>query len=328
MKDGRAAEIAYVSGQGIRATYTRVFQVMTDALVEDLWEIEPLFGNGTPGPDTIPEIGDAYPTASGSVVKSIAPETGDGDYQYFVIVNYDTAPSGGLEPVPTDQEWSVTTEVIEEEYVAEYDLGGHAGGGSLSIPNQDNITASYPALPGSAAVRDIANSADDLFDPPVMTKRYLRVYNLQKYIATWDEDEVLERLGKLNSDTFTFIGKSFRPWSLLCTRYNIGEKKEYDGSNYYSITIQLVHRPYFTVRSNDVVTYVPGWLEAVVDQGYHAKDGDQTVLNNINGIPATVPQLLDGSGARQLDTAYHAVYRQFRTLGEDAMGGWGLPTTT
>jgi len=336
--DGDAAEIAWEVGQGIRSTYTRVFQVITDSLVEDLNLLaRDLPGDTLPGPDTIPRIGWRHPSDDGAAVLRIVPTRGEGRIQYFVTVFYDNPPSGGFSYDPADNPWEFSTATITESQVAEYDFGGHgsAGGdGNRDVENIDGQTSeNLPPLVGSAGVRSIQNSARDVFVPPLDENIYLRQYNLRRYVSEWNEQLARQRVGKLNSTDFTFLGFNFPKYSLLCTAYETTGREVRQGGAFFQLNVTLIYKPYYTVYSTNVsetdqtLRYVPGWLRAVVDQGFNQLVGGekQGITGETDGSLATDPRLLDGAGAARGDDAQNPYFLQFRTKGQDDMSKWGLP---
>jgi len=330
MHENREAPLSS-SSQGVDAPYTRTYQIISDALITDLRDVRALAGVGAPGPDTIPVIGETYPSDTGSQCFELVPLITESRLVYLLTANYKNPPPGGFGEDPTTPDWNFTTGTETEQIVAKYDLGGHgsAGGdGTVPITDEDGTTANLPPLTGSAGVRDLTNSATERYNPSLQEPRYIRVYNLTKFLSTWDEDEAQERIGKINSASFTFLGMTIPKHCMLCTRYDTGGKQQQSTGSYYSINVQLKLKMPYTFNSDNVKTYANGWIRAVVDQGFN-----QLIGGVLTPIPlesnslSQQPQLLNGAGVKQLNAPnFHPVFRQFRTKGSDDMSTWGLPT--
>ncbi len=330
MHEDREAGLA-ASATGVTTNYTRTYQIISDAIITDLRVIRQLAGVGAPGPDTIPVIGEEYPTDAGSQCQDLQPEVTENRLVYLLVATYQNPPPGGFSEDPTTNDWNFNTSTETEHIVAKYDFGDHgsAGGdGTVPITDEDGVTANLPPLVGTAAVRDIKNSASERYDPSLQEPRYIRVYNLTRSISSWDEDEAQERIGKINSASFTFLGITIPKHCMLCTKYDTGGKQVSGTGDNFPVKVQLKLKMPYTIVSGVTKSYGNGWIRAVVDEGFN-----QLIAGVQQPIPADglslsqQPQLLDGAGLKVAGPApFEPIFRQFRTKGSDDMSTWGLPT--
>lgn len=298
--NGRGASISFHSGQGIKTTYERTFQVITDDTETDLRNLIHL--------DELPNIGDSYPTDEGCAARSITPNTTENEYVYLVTVVYENPTREGFSSDPVENDWLFSTATTPLEQVAELDYGGHSQ---------------------SAGQRNITNSAGEPFDPPLTEPIFLRTYTLTKFFSTWDENEAIERIGRLNSEEITLLGVKIPKHCLRCEQWDTTGKQFFDGGEFYKLTAKFITKQPYVVQSNGEDLEVAGFVRAVVDQGFNEKQGTSLIaITGTSNTLAKEPQLLNGMGARLQDDSYDPHYRLFRTTLEADMTEWGLPTAT
>lgn len=150
----------------------RVFYVHTDSGLDDDGVVFAVAGNPSPGPDTIPPIGDSHPTRGGIYVKSLgARQVGEKiGIQWEVTVTY-----AKYEPLPWNSPPSYSFNFNSSEHIVDRDVEK-----------------------GKA----ILNSAGCPYDPGVTAMRFEGVLSVQRNIFGWSIQQGITYTGAVNNDPF------------------------------------------------------------------------------------------------------------------------------
>jgi len=310
----REAAKRWDDNSGEKTNYTRAYLVVCDDTLTDMKELLDLAGNGAYG-DTIPEMGDGYPTDGTATVHDYDCQELDGYLTFLVLVMYKQPPTGGQNSDPTQNDWVVSTDFVPYQRIIENEMTTDANGDV----NGDPIT----------------NSAKDPFIDPLMeTYSYVKI-NASKWFSSWDIEEQAQRQGAINDQDVTAFGEVFPTHTLRCVRWTTSGKQELSSGDYYQLQAEFIYRPIRRVQSDDgpigpvngkQFKEVPGWDRAVIDQGFNEIRGGVKRKIATGGQTALTPFKLDGNGLHEasLDTN---IFLVFQTCIEQDMTTWGLPTT-
>ena len=310
----REATRKWQSG-GISTTYTRVYLIVANDTVTNLKDLIDLAGDGTYG-DTIPEMGDEFPTDSQATVHDYTVQELDGWLTFLVLVNYRQPDVGGQNSDPTENDWIVSTDFVPYEKIMTTE----------AIFDNDGKIIGDPIL----------NSAGDPFDPPVSEMYSYVKINATKWFNSWDIETQAVRQGSMNSEELTAFGVVFPAHTLRCVRWTTPGKVEQGSGEYYQLQAEFIFKPVRRVQSDDgninengkQFKEVPGWDRPILDQGFNSLQGENNLKLPvvIGGEKERVPVKLDGNGQFNI-TNIQTVFLVFQTVIEQDMTTWGLPTT-
>lgn len=227
---------------------------------------------------TIPDWWDVHPGGTDYFVrrKSVAPF--NGPLSWIVTVEYEYMED------PLEQRPSI--QVIPQ-------------GKSEAIDRAIEVTESVEAM-----TKNLCNSADEPFDPPIQEEFYDQGIIITRNEGNIDLDVQKTYLNKVNSDAFTYRDKAgnlitFAAGKVLCKNIQ-AEERRHGQTWYFEVTYE------FVVRED-------GWKRRVLDQGFRTKaDGEYTAILDTANNPITQPAKLNGSGA-ELDTETDPVFLEFQT---------------
>jgi len=298
-----------------RSSQDRVYLIVTESVVTDINELIGLAGNGSYG-DTIPEMGDEYPSDPFSTVHELQPLEIDGYLTYNMMIRYRNPDPGGQNRDPTENDWILSTDFSPYQKIVA------------------TTTSVNPANEKPNGV-PIVNSAGDPFLDPLKETYSYTVIRASKWFNSWDLAEQAQRQGATNRNQFTAFGEIFPPRTLRCTRWTTSGKQDVNGGEYYQLQAEFIYKPVRQVRSydgtivNDGENFkeVAGWDRAVVDQGFREKGDDplRCVPIMTRGGTAQRPFKLDLQGNRT--TCDKTYYHVFQTTYTQKMEDWGLPDT-
>jgi hypothetical protein len=228
-------------------SYVRSFLVTTDDSGESTFTVRVA--------DGVPRIGDAYAGAGGEVdgtafaVRILVRAYGDWPYTWVVTVEY----SSRWQPEEEDP----------LDRPAEIDW--------------DSATVARPIEADRTGAR-IANSAGDLFEPPVETERTRLGLTITRNEPEFDTDTALDYVGAVNSDEW--FGQE--EGTVRCRRIS-GRRQWERGQEFYRVSYSFEIDP-------------QGWTYSPMDRGKHKLVGGARVPITRGGQPVTEPVLLDGIG--------------------------------
>jgi len=297
-----------------RSSQDRVFLIVTESVVTDLNELISLAGNSSYG-DTIPEMGEEYPSDPFSTVHGLQPLEIDGYLTYNMMVRYRNPDPGGQNSDPTENDWVLSSDNAPIQKIVETDTSTNDDGDQIG--------------------EDVLNSAGDPFLDPLKETYAYTVINASKWFNSWSLDTQSIRQGATNRTTLTAFGKVFPPRTLRCTQWKTTGKQDVNGGEYYQLQAQFVYRPVRRVQSEDGTIVedgknyieVAGWDRAVIDQGFR-EQGDEPnrcVPIMTRGGTTQTPFKLNGAGGRA--PCGKTWFLVFQTTFDQEMNDWDLPDT-
>lgn len=188
------------------------------------------------------------------------------------------------------------------------------------IPQMSNeaIDKAIELNGGSEAMtRNLCNSADEPFDPPIQEEFYDFAIVIKRNEANFAMYTAQQYLNTVNSDTFRIVNKKnllmmFDAGTVRCKNIQADEQR-HGPTWYYTVTYE------FVVRRD-------GWLRRILDQGFREKTGtDYKAIVDTEGNPVTQPMKLNGSGVK-LAPASPAVFLTFQTKYTKAFSYFGFYT--
>lgn len=255
--------------EGIRRTFTRTYQLISDNVVTDD-ENAVLAAVGI-------SLYSAHPSYSFAWVRSIRVELQETVYGgmggpngaiWHATVDYgwiDPAIRGGTgNPLDAPVTWAVTYE--EEEQVVYQDINGDP-----------------TALPPVSA-NPVINKAGDYFDPPVTVARQRGILSVFLNVGSINA-VALDSWGNCINK---FAWNTFPPETVLLLPIEIPER-QYDqetDTNYWPLVFR------FKIKNPET------WKLSVLNQGYRQLNaaGNARQMVYVDGVPATSPVLLNNSG--------------------------------
>ena len=291
------------SGGNLSPKYTRVWKVQCDDTLSDMRDVLALAGNPSPGPDTIPAIGTAYPSDSSAVCQELDCSEMDGHLIFYATAIYKQQTATGVGSDPTALDWEFSMSFVAVQRPVPVDIDGTA----------------------------TKNSAGELYsDPPVMETYYEPVFNLAKWYSSVNVTTAKDRIGAKNSSAFTLCGASILKGDIRCIDYRISPKEIIGGNPYYKVNISLhwgTRDSYYDDPSGTVKT-AEAWEQLILDAGYRFKDAATNELAPImiDRVEVSSPISLDGNGQPLGEGSYQNVHNKFNTVKDSDMSLWGLPT--
>ena len=307
----RKATLEWQNG-GEQTTQDRVFLIVANSVVTDINELIALAGDGAYG-DTIPEIGEQYPSDPFSTVHGLQPLEIDGYLTFNMMVRYRIPDAGGQNSDPTENDWIVSTDFQAYQKIVE------------------TTTSVNPANEKPNGV-PVQNSAGDPFLDPLQEAYSYTVINASKWFDSWDLAIQAMRQGATNRNVVTAFGEVFPVRTLRCTRWTTSGKQDVNGGEYYQLQAQFIYKPVRQVRSDngaieeDGKKYieVAGWDRAVVDQGFREiSDVTRCVPIQTRGGTTQTPIKLNLAGGRAPCDKIFML--PFQTTYTQPMEDWDLP---
>lgn len=182
--------------------------------------------------------------------------------------------------------------IVQAEYSSKWDQNQP----SAASPTDRPVIIEYDSYEIEvAAERDrldvmVSNSAGEQFDPPLMKKKYIRVIDITKNKATFDDPLESSYAGCVNDSDFTIQGNTYPAGTLRISKSPSGKQQHENGESFYAVNYRLEYDP-------------DGWLIRALDCGYHYVDIDEDfepVLVRFSdnvGVP-TPKQMLLKDGAQ------------------------------
>lgn len=134
----------------------------------------------------------------------------------------------------------------------------------------------------------VVNSAEDPYDPPLMTEKINGLMRITwaKKTADLNIDDINDLIGTVNGDSVTIRGKSYGNARLLLRAATATETIWTGNIHYWALVYEI-----------EVERQVDVFVAYVLDRGYHRISGGSKSLIKVNGSAVSSPQLLDGNGA-------------------------------
>lgn len=233
----------------------------------------------------IPALGDAYPgqNAGYCVLRRSAdphPESKHG-VVYRVMVEY------GINPLVTSQANSYPW--LQDKLI---NWG--------SVRYDEVFDEDYASTPVA-----VVNSAEDPFDPPLMTFKYNRLATIRysRLVASYDPEDASALEGTLNNSSFVLRNETIATEKALLLDANADEAVWSDGQRYWNISLKIEIERQRVLKN-----------PKVLNKGYNFLDGSEKKMCvvKLNGkiVPASTAQLLSASGG-QLAVGGTPTYKQF-----------------
>jgi hypothetical protein len=155
----------------------------------------------------------------------------------------------------------------------------------------------------------VVNSAQQPFDPPIMSEDFLPLITIRRNerLTDFDPNVKLQYMNTINAVNVTIAGMHLAAYTAWMRRISPTRRWKANGDMYWDVTYEIVV---------DQATH----YQRILDQGYFiiSSGGVPTLyeleaIKDIEGVPVTAPALLDGTGAR-LAKGADAVYLNFLTL--------------
>ena len=162
-----------------------------------------------------------------------------------------------------------------------YDANQNPADPTLGVPKVDWSWAQFEEIADKDADGNaILNSAGMLFDPPVMRDRSRPVLKIVRNERQFNKFLASAFKDKLNQDYFW----DYEPGTVKVANISATWLNNPDIGWYWEVTYE------FNMDED-------GWNKPVLDAGTYERDTDgELVAINHKGVPASEPQLLDGSG--------------------------------
>lgn len=233
---------------------------------------------------SIPSIGDPYGGAYSTLICThVGPPRDLGgknkgiNWEVPVTYGVNTTVIGSTTVAPWDRRPLIDWDVARYPYVLEKDF------------------ANEP--------KPVLNSADDPFDPPIMTERINSVanYRFAKQTALVNIDSIQDLIGTINASQVSMRGYTIAAKKGLLRSATARASVWTNGTYYYDVVYRI-----------EIENQVPLEKISVLDKGYHyLKLADNSKdLIKLNGVPVSSPQLLDGEGY-PLDPGVTPIYKDF-----------------
>lgn len=229
----------------------------------------------------IPALGDAFPgqNAGYCVLRRSADPHSESKYGkvYRVMVEY------GINPLITSG--SNSAPWLRDKLV---NWG--------SVRYDEVLHEDYDSTPVA-----VLNSAEDPFDPPIMTYKYNRLATIRyaKLAGSFDPDAASALEGTLNQSTVTFRGATVAAEKALLHEVQASDNVWTDSNRYWDISVKIEVERQRVLKN-----------PKILNAGYHCFRSGQKDFCRIKNLPASTPQRLDASGA-QLADADASTYKQF-----------------
>jgi len=234
--------------------------------------------NASSGGIDIPQYWDFHPYDSSFYVrrKTVAPF--NGPTSWVVTVEYEYLKNPLLEPYSIQFIPQMSNEPLDKAI--------RLSGGS------------------EIADKNLCNSADEPFDPPIQEEIYDFAIIIKRNEANFAMGTAQQYLNTVNADLFKIKNKQnniliFDVGTVRCKNIQADEQR-HGPTWYYTVTYE------FVVRSD-------GWLRRILDQGFREKiSGDYKSITDTDGNPITMPMKLDGAGSK-LSASADPVFLTFQT---------------
>lgn len=165
--------------------------------------------------------------------------------------------------------------------------------------------------------RPVVNSAGEPFLKAATRPRSLESFHARRYEASYNPDVAGLYRDSINDAAWTVRGRTYPAKTMRCEAIQADEQYHNDFGIFYVVDYEFAYNP-------------DGWQPKILDQGLRMKSGANIIPIYRDGIPVTVPVLLNGSGAplpEPLPVGTPPVYLSFKFFDERDFTAFNFPTT-